>query len=257
MPVTDPPALVDLLIPCVDVSAGRSTEATGVPGVRDPWDPVELVGHYADGGVRRVLLDVVDTWERVEDAARVVAGAAARVDVLVSLHDGRVPSAEGCARLLDAGAASVAVSTSAVADPRTVEDAATRFGPERLVGVVNARYRRGGGDGWTVYVDGGDEATGIDAVSFGRTLRDLGCGAVMANCADREGTGRGFDHALTRALVEATGLPVIASGGSRTVEDLRRGITEGGASYVLANRMLHSGSVAVADVRLDRSPGGA
>ncbi|CCH32597.1 HisA/HisF-related TIM barrel protein [Actinosynnema sp. NPDC047251] len=256
MPVTDPPTLVDVLIPCVDVSDERSTEASGVPGLRDRWDPVELIAHYAGAGVRRVLVDVVDTWERVGEAQRVVAGAAPLVEVMVSLHDGRVPSVEDCAKLLDAGAASVSVSTSAVDDPDTVSAIAARFGSDRLVGVVNARYRRGGQDGWTVYVDGGDEATGIDALTFGRTLRDLGCGAVIANCADREGTGRGFDHALTRALVEALSIPVIASGGARTVRDLHQGITEGGASYVLANKMLHSGAVTLDDIRRNPPPDG-
>ncbi|XVS62150.1 HisA/HisF-related TIM barrel protein [Actinosynnema sp. CA-299493] len=256
MPVTDPRTLVDLLIPCVDVSAGRSTEPTGVPGVRDQWDPVELVGRYADAGVRRVLLDVVDTWDQADDAMRVIAGAAPLVEVLVSLHDGRIPSVEDCGRLLDAGATAVSVSTSVITDPDTVAAAVARFGPDRVVGTVNARYRSGGQDGWTVYVEGGDEATGIDVVSFGRTLTGLGCGMVIANCADREGTGRGFDHALTRALVEATGLPVVASGGSRTVEDLHQGIAEGGASYVLANKMFHSGSVTIEDVRRVPLPDG-
>ncbi|MBB5959800.1 cyclase [Saccharothrix tamanrassetensis] len=256
---TDSPTLIDVLIPCVDVSVGRSTEATGISGVQDPWNPVELVRRYAEAGVRRVLLDFMDTWERVDEAVRIIAGVAPSVEAVVSLHHGRIPSVEACGTLLEAGAAAVSVSTSVVTDPDTVSAATARFGCDRVVGTVNARVRHdghGGHDGWTVYVDGGEEATGIDVVPFGRTLAELGCGMVIANCADREGTGLGFDHALTRALVDATGLPVVASGGSRSIEDLHLGITAGGASYVLANRMLHSGRVSLQDVRRSPLPGG-
>ncbi|MFI9005868.1 HisA/HisF-related TIM barrel protein [Actinosynnema sp. NPDC053489] len=197
-----------------------------------------------------------DLADQADDAMRVIAGAAPLVEVLVSLHDGRIPSVEECGRPLDAGAAAVSVSTSVVTDPETGGDAVARFGPDRVVGTVNARYRSAGQDGWTVYVEGGEKATGIDVVSFERTVTGLGCGVVIANCVDREGTGRGFDHTLTRALVEATGLPVVASGGSRTVEDLYQGIAEGGASCVLANKMFHSGSVAIEGVRHVSLPDG-
>ncbi|WP_433260380.1 HisA/HisF-related TIM barrel protein [Actinosynnema sp. CS-041913] len=248
MSVTDSPSLIDVLIPCVDVVAGRSTDATGIAGVRDDRDPVELVRRYAEAGVQRVLIDVMDTWDALAETVAIIAGAASAIRPLVSLHHGRIPSVESCGTLLDAGAAAVSVSTSVVTDPEVVAAATARFGSDRVVGTVNARGREGE-DGWTVYVDGGEAPTGIDVVSFGRTLADLGCGLVIANCADREGTGRGFDHALTRTLVDATGLPVVASGGSRSIEDLRAGITTGGAAFVLANRMLHSGRVPLDDIR--------
>ncbi|RKT52817.1 HisA/HisF-related TIM barrel protein [Saccharothrix australiensis] len=256
MPATDPPSLIDVLVPCVDVVDGRSTDATGIAVVRDPRDPVELVERYADAGVRQVLLDVMDTWDRLDDAVRITAAAGSLVRLLVSLHHGRLPSVGSCGALLDAGAGAVAVSTGVITDPGAVAAAADRFGADRVVGTANARYRGGGREGWTAFVDGGTEDTGIDVVAFGRTLAELGCGAVIANCADREGTGRGFDHALTRALVDATGLPVIASGGSRTIDDLRAGLTVGGASFVLANRMLHSGRVPLRDIRDTPLPGG-
>ncbi|MYW93799.1 imidazole glycerol phosphate synthase subunit HisF [Amycolatopsis rubida] len=240
--------LLNQLVPCVDISTGRCTDPAGIPDLADPLDPVEVVSAYVSAGARQVFLDIVDPWDQLDDAVKVITGVAATAaDVFVSLDHGRLSSVESCGLLLDAGAAAVSVNTSVVTNPRTVAAAAGRFGAKRMMGAVNARTSDGG-PRWTAYINGGRTSTGIDAVSFGRTLSKLGVGMVLANGADREGTGRGFDHALTRAMASATRLPVIASGGAKTIGHLREAVTDGGATFVLANKMLHSGSVLAADI---------
>ena len=248
------PALLAAVIPCLDVSAGSCTDPVGIPGLTATADPVAVVAHYAGHGAARVFVDIIDSWDEADLAVKVVEDLAGTgVELIVSLGHGRVPSVDAAGRLLAAGAAALSVSTGVVTDPDTVAGVVDTFGGHRVVGTVNAREDRARG-GWTVYVDDGHTPTGIPVAEFGRTLAGLGVGTVLANSVDREGTGRGYDQELVRTLADATGLPVIASGGSRSVDHLWEGITGGGATYVLANKMLHSGAVSLEDIRRSRAP---
>lgn len=238
----------DLVIPCIDVSRGVTTEPSAIPGLRDPSDVVEITRAYAAGSARKVFLDVFDTWEGIDYLPDVLRGIKeVGIDPLVSVEHGRLPSVRHMGDLLAAGADVVSVSTAMVDDPQTVEAAVSAYGGERLMGVINSRRTRPGD--WEAYVRDGEQPSGATAASMAGRFAGLRVGAILANSIDREGTGQGFDLALTRAVSEASGLPVIASGGCGTLQHLRDALRDGHATYVLVNKMVHDGKHSVAEIR--------
>jgi imidazole glycerol-phosphate synthase subunit HisF len=238
----------DLVIPCIDVTRGAATQPSAIPGLRNPSDVVEIVRVYAAGSVRKVFLDVFDTWDAIDYLPGLLRGIKEiGVDPLVSVEHGLLPSVKHLGALLAAGADVVSISTAMVDDPDTVAAAVGEYGGERLMGVINSR--RTGPDAWEAYVRDGEQRVGATSRSMAGRFAEVRVGAILANSIDHEGTGQGFDLALTRAVAETSGLPVIASGGCGSLQHLRDALRDGHATYVLVNKMVHDGKHSVAEIR--------
>jgi cyclase len=157
-------------------------------------------------------------------------------------------------RLLNAGADKTSFNSAALANPQVIEDAALKYGSQCIVVAIDAKRRFGDdvlarGEGWDVYSHGGRKNTGLDAVAWATEMARRGAGEILLTSMDRDGTKSGFDLALTRAVSDAVGVPVIASGGVGTLEDLADGITKGGADAVLAASIFHYGEFTVAQAK--------
>ncbi|MEU3371344.1 HisA/HisF-related TIM barrel protein [Streptomyces sp. NPDC006711] len=238
----------DLIIPCIDVARGAATEPSAIPGLRDPSDVIEIVRAYAAGSAQKIFLDVFDAWDAIDYLPAVLSSVKeSGVDILVSVEHGLLPSVKLLGDLFEAGADIVSISTAMVDDPGTVRAAIGEYGGDRLMGVINSRQTAPGE--WQAYVRDGEQRAGADASAMATRFADLRVGAILANSIDREGTGQGFDLALTRAVAEASRLPVIASGGCGTLQHLRDALHNGQATYVLVNKMVHNGKHSIAEIR--------
>ncbi|WP_202638746.1 HisA/HisF-related TIM barrel protein [Bailinhaonella thermotolerans] len=232
------------VIPTIDVAGGRTTEPSGISGLDDPSDPVEVAARYREQGAEGIFLDILDPWEDAATFLPIVRRAAELgAPLWVTVHNGVARSVDDLALLLDLGAAAVGISTTSVERPSVLHDTSRRFGAGRVVGVMNVRRA---GDRWNVVVEGGETETPLDACTWAAMLADLGAGCILPNSLDQEGTGRGYDLDLVRAMTGAVSVPVVASGGCGTLDHLVEGLAAG-ATYVLTNKMLHNGSHSVAE----------
>jgi len=234
------------VIPCLDVDSGRVVKGVRFVELRDAGDPAELAERYdAEGADEVVFLDITASSGGRETMVDVVTRTAERVFIPLTVGGG-VRTVEDARRLLRAGADKVGVNSAAVADPGLVRDLADEFGAQCVVVAIDARRRDGG---WEVYTHGGRTSTGIDAVAWARQVSQLGAGEILLTSMDRDGTRDGFDLELTRAVVEAVDIPVIASGGVGTLQHLVDGATEGGADAVLAASIFHFAEHTVAEAK--------
>ncbi|WP_242907712.1 HisA/HisF-related TIM barrel protein [Actinomadura terrae] len=233
------------VIPTIDIVHGRTVEPSGIQGLADPTDPIEIISHYGRQGAQRVFLDVQDSWDEWAASADVIRRAdEIDVSVWITVADGFVPSLAHLESLLELGADAVGLSTTSVERPSMLHTAVQRYGSSRVVGVMNVQ--RVGDGRWNVVIQGDETETPLDAITWARMLADFGASHILPNSLDQEGTGRGYDLELVRAMADAVSVPVIASGGCGTLEHLRDGLRSG-AAYVLMQKMLHDGSYSVAD----------
>ncbi|WP_277980716.1 imidazole glycerol phosphate synthase subunit HisF [Sphingomonas phyllosphaerae] len=232
------------VIPCLDVADGRVVKGVNFVDLVDAGDPVEQARAYdAAGADELCFLDITASHEARGTLLDVVSRTAAVCFMPLTVGGG-VRSAEDARALLLAGADKVAVNSAALARPELVSDIAERFGSQCCVASVDARRV---GDGWEVFTHGGRRATGIDAVVHALRLAELGAGELLVTSMDRDGTRDGYDLALVRAIADRTEVPVVASGGVGTLDDLVAGVTEGHASAVLAASIFHFGQATVAE----------
>ena len=235
------------IIPCLDVAGGRVVKGVNFVDLADAGDPVEQAKVYdAARADELCFLDITATHEGRGTILDVVARTAAVCFMPLTVGGG-VRSTEDARALLLAGADKVAVNSAAVARPELVADLAERFGSQCVVGAVDARQVAPGR--WEVFTHGGRRPTGIDAVAHAERLAALGAGELLITSMDRDGTRDGYDLALTRAIADRVEVPVIASGGVGTLDDLVAGIVEGGASAVLAASIFHYGQHSIAEAR--------
>jgi cyclase len=238
--------IVARVIPCLDVTAGRVVKGTNFVGLRDAGDPVELAARYdAEGADELVFLDITASSDGRDTMVDVVYRTAEEVFIPLTVGGG-VRTPEDARRLLRAGADKVSVNTAAVERRELVTEIADEFGTQCVVCAVDAKRRPGG---FEVHVHGGRTPTGIDAVEWAADAAALGAGEILLTSMDRDGTRLGFDLELTRAVVDAVGVPVIASGGVGSLEHLVEGITEGGADAVLAASIFHFGEHSIAEAK--------
>jgi cyclase len=234
------------VIPCLDVDAGRVVKGVQFVGLRDAGDPAELAERYdAEGADEVVFLDITASSDGRATMVDVVTRAAERVFIPLTVGGG-VRSVEDARRLLRAGADKVGVNSAAVASPRIVRHLADEFGAQCVVVAIDARRA---GASWEVHTHGGRQPTGIDAVGWAVRAAELGAGEVLLTSMDRDGTREGFDLALTRAVVDAVDIPVVASGGVGSLEHLVEGAVEGGADAVLAASIFHFAEHTVAEAK--------
>lgn len=232
------------VIPCLDVADGRVVKGVNFVDLKDAGDPVEQAQAYdAAGADELCFLDISASHEGRGTLLDIVTRTA-RVCFMPVTVGGGVRSVDDARALLLAGADKVAVNSAAVARPELVGDIAHRFGSQCIVASIDARRV---GDHWEIFTHGGRRKTGIDAVSHAVHLAELGAGELLVTSMDGDGTQGGYDLELTRAIADAVSVPVVASGGVGTLQHLVEGVTEGGASAVLAASIFHYGTYSIAD----------
>jgi cyclase len=238
--------LAKRIIPCLDVTAGRVVKGVNFVGLRDAGDPVEIARRYDEQGADELaFLDITASSDGRDLIVGVVEAVATQVFIPLTVGGG-VRSVEDVRRLLNAGADKVSINTAAVQRPQLVEDAAGRYGSQCIVVAVDAKRAAGTGTPrWEVYTHGGRNATGLDALEWGRRMEAAGAGEILLTSMDRDGTRSGFDLELTRAFSDALTIPVIASGGVGNLEHLAEGILQGRADAVLAASVFHYGEYTV------------
>jgi cyclase len=231
------------VIPCLDVTAGRVVKGTNFVDLRDAGDPVELAARYdAEGADELVFLDITASSDRRDTMVDVVYRTASEVFIPLTVGGG-VRTIEDARRILRAGADKVSVNTAAVERHALITEIAGEFGTQCVVCAIDAKRRPGG---FEVYVHGGRTPTETDAIEWAADAAALGAGEILLTSMDRDGTRDGFDLELTRAVVDAVGVPVIASGGVGSLEHLVDGVLVGGADAVLAASIFHFGDHSIA-----------
>lgn len=239
------PDIVARVIPCLDVTDGRVVKGVNFVDLRDAGDPVELAARYdAEGADELVFLDITASSDGRDTMLDVVARTAEKVFIPFTVGGG-IRELSHARALLRAGADKVSVNTSAVQRPALIGEIASEFGAQCVVCAIDAKHDGATGS-WQVFLHGGRTPTGIDAVEWARTAVSLGAGEILLTSMDRDGTRDGFDIGLTRAVTDAVGVPVIASGGVGTLDHLADGVAQGGATGVLAASIFHFGEFTVA-----------
>ena len=239
------------IIPCLDVKDGRVVKGVNFVGLRDAGDPVEQAKVYDLAGADELtFLDITASHEDrgiLLDAVRRTAEAC----FMPLTVGGGVRTLEDIRQLLLAGADKVSINTAAVKTPEFVREAAEKFGDQCIVVALDAKATDNPEieSGFEIFTHGGRNATGLDAVQWARKMEELGAGELLLTSMDRDGTRVGYDLPLTRAIVDAVGIPVIASGGVGALDHLVAGIRDGGASAVLAASIFHFGEHTIAEAK--------
>jgi cyclase len=238
------------LIPCLDVKDGRVVKGVRFVDLRDAGDPVEAALAYdAQGADELVFLDITASHEDRAIMLDVVRRTAEGIYMPLTVGGG-IRSLADIRTLLRAGADKVSLNTAALARPELIREAAHAFGSQCIVVAIDAKRETDGGQArWGVYTHGGRRPAGRDAVEWAREVEALGAGEILLTSMDRDGTGAGYDLALTRAVSEAVSVPVIASGGAGGLEHLFESVTEGKADAALVASIFHFGRHTIAEAK--------
>jgi cyclase len=241
------------VIPCLDVDAGRVVKGTNFVSIRDAGDPVALARHYDEQGADElVFLDITATHEKRATLVELARRTADDVFVPFTIGGG-IASVADAQAVLDAGADKISVNSAAVTRPQLIEELADVFGSQCVVLAIDARRRPG--DGWEVVVRGGREATEREAVAWAQEGVSLGAGEILLTSMDRDGTHDGYDLELTAAVAGTVSVPVIASGGAGTPQDLVEGLAAG-ADAVLVASIVHDGEYRIAELKRELAAAG-
>jgi cyclase len=235
------------LIPCLDVKDGRVVKGINFVNLRDAGDPVEAaIAYDAAGADELTFLDITASHENRGIILDVVKRTAEACFMPVTVGGG-VRTTDDIRALLRSGADKVSINTAAVNNRQFVKEAAEKFGDQCIVVAIDAKKvsKPGEADRWEIFTHGGRNPTGLHAVDYAREVVGLGAGEILLTSMDRDGTKKGFDIALTRAIADAVSVPVIASGGAGTLDHLVDGIRDGHATAVLAASIFHFGEFSV------------
>ncbi len=236
------------IIPCLDVDAGRVVKGVNFVDLRDAGDPVELAARYdAQGADELVFLDITASSDDRDTMVDVVRRTAEEVFIPFTVGGG-IRTVDDATRMLRAGADKVSVNTAAVQRPDVIREIADVFGRQCVVVAIDAKANRDA-NGWEVYLHGGRTPTGIDVREWALRAVELGAGEILLTSMDRDGTRDGFDLALTRTVADNVPVPVIASGGVGTLDDLADGVQQGHADAVLAASIFHFGDHTIAEAK--------
>ena len=234
------------VIPCLDVHDGRVVKGVNFVDLIDAGDPVELARRYDhEGADELVFLDITATSDDRATMIKVVEMTAETVFIPLTVGGG-VRSVEDARQLLRAGADKVSVNSAAVRDQFLVQRLAEEFGRQCVVVAIDAKAREGG---YEVVTHGGRQRTGIDLVAWLETVEQLGAGEILLTSMDRDGTRSGYDLQLLQRATSTVSVPVIASGGVGTLDDLVQGVRQGGADAVLAASIFHSGEFRIDEAK--------
>lgn len=240
--------IVARVIPCLDVTNGRVVKGVNFVDLRDAGDPVELAARYDQQGADElVFLDITASSDGRETMIDVVSRTAEEVFIPFTVGGG-IREVSDARALLRAGADKVSVNTAAVQRPELVSDIAAEFGAQCVVCAIDAKWDEPTGS-WHVYLHGGRTRTELDVIEWAETIVAKGAGEILLTSMDRDGTRDGFDVSLTKAVSDAVGVPVIASGGVGTLDHLAQGVLEGGATGVLAASIFHFGEFTIGQAK--------
>ncbi|MGH9610658.1 MAG: imidazole glycerol phosphate synthase subunit HisF [Bryobacteraceae bacterium] len=238
--------LAKRIIPCLDVTDGRVVKGVHFVDLRDAGDPVELAERYnTQGADELVFLDITASSDARDILADLVARTARRVFIPLTVGGG-IRSVADARKIILAGADKVSINTAAVHRPELIRELSEEFGSQAVVLAIDARRS---GNSWNVYTKGGRHDEGIDAVEWARQGERLGAGEILLTSMDTDGVQRGFDCELTKTVVNATTIPIIASGGAGKPEDFVAVLTEGQADAALAASIFHYGKYTVSDLK--------
>ena len=253
--------LAKRIIPCLDVTGGRVVKGVNFVALRDAGDPVEIAARYNEQGADELtFLDITATSDNRGLILHMIEAVASQVFIPLTVGGG-VRTVDDVRRLLNAGADKTSFNSAAIANPQVIDDASAKYGAQCIVVAIDAKRRSSEdterpnskgekiGPGWDVYSHGGRQNTGLDAVTWAIEMAQRGAGEILLTSMDRDGTKSGFDLALTRAVSDAVSVPVIASGGVGTLDDLVNGIKVGGADAVLAASIFHYGEFTVGQAK--------
>ncbi len=242
--------LAKRILPCLDVKAGRVVKGVNFVDLKDAGDPVELAAAYNQAGADElVFLDITATHEDRDIIFDVVYRTAEQVFIPLTVGGG-IQNLEMIKNLLRAGADKVSINSAAVRDPDLINRASDRFGVQCIVVAIDARRRHDPQNpGWDVYVRGGRENTGIDALKWAAEVTKRGAGELLVTSMDADGTQAGYDLELTRKIAETVEIPVIASGGAGTCHHIYEALTEGKAEAALLASLLHYGQLTVSEIK--------
>src|SRR5262245_1801020 len=232
--------LTKRIIPCLDVKDGRVVKGINFLNLRDAGDPVEVARRYDEEGADElVFLDISASHEGREILVDMVRRVAEAIFMPFTVGGG-IRALEDATRLIQAGAEKVSINSAAVRSPELISAVARKFG--RCATVVNIdprRVRKAGQEVWEVHINGGRVPTGLEAVEWARRVEKLGAGEIVLTSMDADGTKAGYDLPMTRAVADAVGIPVVASGGAGSPEHLYQALTEGHADAALAASIFH------------------
>ena len=244
-------ALAKRIIPCLDVDNGRVVKGVKFENIRDAGDPVEIARRYDEQGADEItFLDITASVDGRDTTLHTVERMASQVFIPLTVGGG-VRTVQDIRNLLNAGADKVSINTAAVFNPEFVGEAAARFGSQCIVVAIDAKRVSLPGETprWEIFTHGGRKPTGLDAVMWAKKMEELGAGEILLTSMDQDGMKNGFDLGVTRAISDALGIPVIASGGVGNLEHLAAGVLEGHASAVLAASIFHFGEYTVPEAK--------
>ena len=242
--------LAKRIIPCLDVTGGRVVTGVNFVELRDAGVPVVIAARYNEQGADELtFLDITATSDGRDVILPIIEAVASQVFIPLTVGGG-VRSVQDVRRLLNAGADKTSFNSAAIADPSVINAASDKYGAQCIVVAIDAKRRHGQdlaerGPGWDVYSHGGRKNTGLDALRWAIEMAQRGAGEILLTSMDRDGTKAGFDLELTRAVSDAVGVPVIASGGVGHLDHLADGVSLGGADAVLAASIFHYGEYTV------------
>lgn len=244
-------SLAKRIIPCLDVDNGRVVKGVQFVDIRDAGDPVEVAKRYNEQGADEItFLDITASHEERDTTIHTVERMAGEVFIPLTVGGG-VRKLQDIRDLLNAGADKVSINSAAVREPEFVRQAAERFGSQCIVVAIDAKRVSATGEPghWEIFTHGGRKPTGIDAIQWAEKMEKFGAGEILLTSMDRDGTKDGFDLELTRAISNATNIPVIASGGVGNLQHLVDGVTEGHADAVLAASIFHFGEYSIREAK--------
>lgn len=249
-------ALTKRIIPCLDVHNGRVVKGINFVSLRDAGDPVEVAQRYDEQGADELcFLDITASSDERGLILKVIEDVAEQVFIPLTVGGG-VREITDIQRLLKAGADKVSINTAAVLNPALVKKASEFFGAQCIVVAIDAKAQSGTHSGWEVFTHGGRNETGLDALEWGLRMQEAGAGEILLTSMDQDGTKKGFDIELTKAMSDALEIPIIASGGVGAVNHFVDGALQGGADALLAASVFHYGEMSVNEVKQAMSKAG-
>jgi cyclase len=244
-------ALAKRIIPCLDVDNGRVVKGVNFVDIRDAGDPVEVAARYNREGADEItFLDITASSDNRETTVHMVEAIASEVFIQLTVGGG-IRKVEDIRTMLNAGADKVAINTAAIHNPELVKEAAEYYGSQCIVVAIDAKKvsKEGEPDKWDIFTHGGRNDTGIDAVEWAKKMAEYGAGELLVTSMDKDGTKSGFNIPLTKAIVDAVNIPVIASGGVGNLQHLADGVLKAGADAVLAASIFHFNEYTVGEAK--------
>ncbi|MEX2604304.1 MAG: imidazole glycerol phosphate synthase subunit HisF [Gracilimonas sp.] len=245
--------LTKRIIPCLDIKNGRTVKGVNFEGLRDAGDPVELAKRYSEEGADElVFLDITATLEKRKTLVELVRKIAREINIPFTVGGG-IKTVDEIEELLKAGADKVSLNSSIVKDPELVNRASDAFGSQAIVAAVDAKRT---GDHWNVYIKGGTEDTGLNALDWMQETEKRGAGEILLTSMDRDGTKAGFDLELLQKVNERLTIPVIASGGAGTIQHCIDAVKLANADAVLAASIFHFKEIEIKDLKKEMAKSG-